>query len=201
MIPKIVGLTGGMASGKSQIRAMFENREVPCIDCDVVARNIHQDPNHPANPQLRQAFPSVIGPDGRLTSSLMRDLLGSDPTANARLQAILGPHLMQELNDWTQAQTTNFVIWESAIIIESGIKVDRLLVVDAPQYLQISRVRTRNPDWTDEQIKTMLGLQMSRMNRLRAATDVIHNNSDLENAELQVNFLYRTYTKIWSKDE
>lgn len=197
MNPKIVGLTGGMASGKSYVRSVFEDMNVPCIDCDVVARNIHQNPRHRAMVDIQREFPSAMTPDGRLATPVMRDLLGSDPTANDRLQAILTPHLRQELQLWTEQQTTPYVIWESAIMIESGAKVDRLLVVDVEPEIQMTRIRSRNPDWSEQQIQTMLGLQMSRDHRLNQATDIVQNSKTPHVARGQVMALHRMYKELW----
>lgn len=198
MNPKVVGLTGGMASGKSYVRSVFEDLDIPCIDCDVVARNIHQDPTHIAMGEISVAFPSAMTPDGRLATALMRDILGNDPTANARLQAILTPHLREYLAAWTAAQDAPYVVWESAILIESGAKVDRLLVVDVDTEVQMKRIHARNPDWTDTQIQTMLGLQMDRAVRLGAATDVVFNNKTPHFARSQVLAIHHNYLELWA---
>lgn len=187
-----------MASGKSYVRSVFEDLDVPCIDCDVVARNIHQDPNHVALGELSVAFPSAITPEGRLATAIMRDLLGSDATANARLQAILTPHLREELLKWTAAQDAQYVIWESAIMIESGAKVDRMLVVDVDPEVQLARIKQRNPNWSDDQITTMLGLQLDRGIRLGKADDIIFNNKTPHFAYSQVLALHHKYKELWA---
>lgn len=201
MNPKVVGLTGGMASGKSYVRSVFEDLDVPCIDCDVIARNIHQDPEHVAMIDLRAAFPSAIDADGRLAAPIMRDILGSDPTANGRLQAILTPHLRDHLSAWTAAQTKPYVVWESAILIESKATVDRLLVVDVDPEVQIARIRMRNPYWTNAQVQTMLSLQLDRETRLKAADDVIVNNKTPHVAFNQVMAQHHIYMELWGKHE
>jgi dephospho-CoA kinase len=200
MNPKKVGLTGGMASGKSYVRSVFEDLGVPCIDCDLVARNIHQDPEHRAMIDIKREFPSAMTPDGRLATSVMRDLLGSDLTANDRLQAIITPHLRETLQIWTEQQDSPYVIWESAIMIESGANVDRLLVVDVEPEVQMARILARNPDWSETQIHTMLGLQMGRDHRLNQATDVIQNSKTPHYARSQVMALHRMYKEIWKEN-
>lgn len=110
-------------------------------------------------------------------------------------------HVRNELSAWTHAQTSRFVVWESAMMVERNVTVDRMLVVDTPDHIQMNRILVRNPDWTAEQIKTMLGLQLSRHKRMQAATDIIHNDFTLESVKQQVSFLCRTYNKIWSPDE
>jgi dephospho-CoA kinase len=201
MTPKVVGLTGGMASGKSYVRSIFEDLNVPCIDCDHIARDIHQNPNHPALNELSQAFPLAITSDGRLDVSVMRDVLGSDVTANARLQAILTPYVIAYLTNWTHQQDAPYVLWESAILIESNAVVDRLVVVDVEPDIQMTRIRARNPNWSDAQIKTMLGLQMSRELRLQKATDVIYNNKTVSNTRGQIFDLYHMLNDLWGNDE
>lgn len=196
-----MGLTGGMASGKSYVRSVFEDLGVPCIDCDVVARDIHQNPQHVAMGELSVAFPSAMTPDGRLATATMRDILGSDPAANARLQAILTPHLREYLAAWTAVQNSPYVIWESAIMIESGAKVDRMLVVDVDPEVQLKRIKARNPNWTDEQITTMLGLQMGRVDRLFKADDIVYNNKTPHYAFGQVMDLHHKYQELCAQHE
>ena len=89
--PKILGLTGGIGSGKSQVRHILENLNVPCLDADIVARAIHQDAAHPAVAEIARAFPDAIDIDGKLSRGSLRSIFAADPAANSRLQAILKP--------------------------------------------------------------------------------------------------------------
>lgn len=196
-LPHTVGLTGGIGSGKSQARKMFEQAGVPCIDADMVAREIHQQPDHPALIELAQAFPSAMTSDGLLSRGSMRSIFSTDPIANARLKSILGPHVMKELRAWSCLQSCSFVVWESALIIDEKISVDRILVVDASYETQVERVLLRNPDWSREQIDGIIKLQLPRELRVLAADDVIDNNGTVDKLREQVTLLCGQYLKLW----
>jgi dephospho-CoA kinase len=197
--PKVVGLTGGLGSGKSTARGVWEELGVPCIDADLVAREIHQDSNHPAMAELALAFPFAITSDGRLSRGTLRTLLAADPQANATLKSILAPHVIGHLQRWTAAQDAPYVVWESALLMEERIAVDRLVVVDASEQQQRARVQVRNPDWTPAQINAVLSLQLSREARLKRANDTIHNDGDLATLRAQVLALHQDYLQRWKK--
>ena len=198
VLPKIVGLTGGIGSGKSQVRQMLQELGVPCIDADIVAREIHQDPLHPAVAEIARAFPSAITPEGRVSRGSLRTLFAVDPGASARLSAILKPHVMENLSRWTAVRQAPYVVWESALIIEAGIDVDRIATVDASRTLQVARVQTRNPEWTRTQIEALIALQLSRTERACRAHDIISNDGSLEDLARQVTALHHAYLKRWS---
>lgn len=197
LAPKVVGLTGGMGSGKSTARSVWEELGVPCIDADLVAREIHQDSNHPAMAELALAFPFAITPDGRLSRGTLRTLLATDPQANATLKSILAPHVIAHLQRWTAEQNAPYVVWESALLMEERIAVDRMVVVDASEQQQRARVQVRNPDWTPAQIDAVLSIQLSREARLKRANDTIHNDGDLAALRAQVLALHKGFLRRW----
>lgn len=200
MVPKVVGLTGGMGSGKSTARSVWEELGVPCIDADLVAREIHQDSNHPAMAELALAFPFAITADGRLSRGTLRTLLATDPDANTLLKSILTPHVLAHLQRWTAQQDAPYVVWESALLIEEKIKVDRLVVIDASVQQQRARVQVRNPDWTQAHIDGVLSLQLGRAARLECADDTIHNDGDLVALRAQVLALHQAYVALWPQN-
>lgn len=197
--PKVVGLTGGLGSGKSTARNVWEELGVPCADADTVAREIHQDSNHPAMAELALAFPFAITPDGRLSRGTLRTLFATDPDANTLLKTILAPHVLAQLQRWTAEQDAPYVVWESALLIEEKIKVDQLVVVDATLQQQRARVQSRNPDWTLAHIDGVLSMQLGREARLTRANDTIHNDGDLAALRAQVLALHRAYVQRWKK--
>jgi len=197
MTPKIVGLTGGIGSGKSTARRILESLGVPCIDADIVAREIHQDPAHPALDELAAAFPHAITAERRLRRGSLRELFVSDLDANERLKAILQPHVLARLRQWTAKQRAPYVVWESALLLESKAAVDRILVVVADRTLQINRVKNRNPDWSMAQIEKMLALQPDHAELARHAHDLIHNEGSVEQLAPQLQALHRTYQQRW----
>lgn len=196
--PKVVGLTGGLGSGKSQVRRMLEDLHVPCIDADVVARAIHQDATHPATIEIARVFPHAINENSCLSRGSLRTVFTLDRTANERLQAILKPYVLAQMLIWTAQQSSAYVVWESALIIEASIPVDRVLVIDANRPLQVARVKERNPDWSETQIYRVLALQLGQEKRKIHADDVIGNVGTLKNLQRQVEMQHRQYLTLWT---
>ena len=196
-VPKVVGLTGGLGSGKSTARGVWEGLGVPCADADTVAREIHQDSNHPAMVELALAFPFAITPDGRLSRGTLRTLFATDPDANTLLKTILAPHVLAHLQRWTAEQSAPYVVWESALLMEEKIAVDRMVVVDASAAQQRARAQIRNPDWTLAHIDGVLSMQLGREARLACADDTLHNEGDLGALSAQVLALHQSYVQRW----
>jgi dephospho-CoA kinase len=197
MRPKIIGLTGGIGSGKSLVRTMFAELGVPTSDADLVARQIHQDPAHPATKEIANTFPHAISPDGRLKRGSLREFFARDATANEQLKSILRPHVEAAMRAWTQQQSTPYVVWESALIIEANISVDRILLIDAPPALQLTRIATRNPDWSREEAERILAMQTDRAHRASRAHDTILNDGTIDELRRQVDTLHRRYLELW----
>lgn len=200
MIAKVVGLTGGIGSGKSQARRYFEELGVMALDADVIAREIHQDPHHPVIAQIAHRFGAVITQDGKMDRLKIRELLRTDPSANRDLKNLLGPHVIDALYEQSRLASGNYVVWESALIIEEHIKVDRILVIDCPVNTQTARVRLRNPDWSTEHIMHMLSLQLSREQRLSACDDSIVNDSTQEALKNAVLKQHQQYQTMWGEE-
>jgi dephospho-CoA kinase len=196
--PRIVGLTGGIGSGKSTARKIFEECGVPCIDADKVARDIHQDPAHPATDEIARAIPEAMASDGTLSRGSLRKIVIMDQEANNKLKRILKPYVMQNLLQWTHAQSAPYVIWESALLIEEEIDTDRLLAVVASDATRIARIQTRNPDWSLDQIKRILTIQLSNTEYEAKADDVLHNDGSEESLRSKIESLHAAYLKQWS---
>ncbi len=198
-VPRVVALTGGIGSGKSAVRKMFETLGVPGIDADQVARAIHQDPLHPANKEIARAFPDAVTPAGTLHRGSLRARFAIDAAANAQLKQILKPYVMSAIGQWTRAQSAPYVIWESALILDENIPADRVLVVDARDDTRIARIQARNPDWPIEQIRSILAIQLPRAAYVSAAHDVIDNDGSLQELQQHVKGLDRQYKKLWER--
>lgn len=196
--PKIVGLTGGLGSGKSVVRRMLEDLNVPCMDADVVARTIHQDATHPATTEIARFFPRAINENACLSRGSLRTVFALDRTANTHLQTILKPFVLEEMLKWTVRQDAAYVVWEFALIIEACIPVDRVLMIDANRLLQVDRVKERNPDWSEAQIYQVLALQLGSRKRKIHADDVISNIGTLKNLRQQVEMQHRQYLTLWT---
>lgn len=195
--PKVVGLTGGIGSGKSLAREMFQDLDVPCIDADVVARGIHQNATHPATQEIAKAFPNMIVEGGTLKRGSLQSFFANDQTANRRLKTILKPHVMATLEEWTAGQRTSYAIWESALILDEDIQVDRILTVDASEENRIARLSKRHPDWSERQIRNILAIQLPRKAYQELAQDVLCNDGSLEELRKQVEAKHRQYETKW----
>lgn len=136
--------------------------------------------------------------DGRLARGSLRALFALDANANSRLKALLRPHVLAELARWTARQHAPYVLWESALLIEEHIAVDRLVVVDASVQEQVARVQRRNPNWSLAQIEAVMALQVPRPTRLAAAHDTIDNDGPRQDLAAQVRRLHLANLQRWS---
>lgn len=195
--PAVVGLTGGIGSGKSTARQSFERLGVPCIDADLVARRMHQDPTHPAVGQIARHFPDLITTDGTLARGSLHHVFARDASANRQLKSILKPFVLEDLRQWTARQNAPYVVWESALLLDEQVPVDRVLLVDCPDELRRQRIGFRNPDWNGKQIDRVLAMQMSRPAFLERAQEVIGNAGPVAGLQQQVDAMHRHFTELW----
>jgi len=196
--PRVLALTGGIGSGKSTFARAFADLGVPCIDADIVARQIHQDPSHPAMAEVALRFPSALTADGRLARGSLRTVF-SNNAANDELKRILRPWVLADIDRWTCAQRAPYVVCESALIAQQDISSARVLVVDAPVDVRIARIAQRNPDWSREQVDAILALQPSREAYLEHADDVVINEGSPEDVARLAAQLHLTYLKLWTQ--
>ena len=195
--PFIVGLTGGIGSGKSAVADRFALRGVTIVDTDGIAHELTAS-GGTAIAAIRAAFgDTVIDGSGAMDRKAMRDLVFADPDARRRLEAILHPMIRDESDRRCRMATSAYVILAVPLLIESGSyreRCNRICVVDCPVETQISRVRTRN-NLDERQIRTIIASQASREDRLAAADDVIDNSADLAALDDQIETLHASYVQ------
>lgn len=196
--PAVLGLSGGIGSGKSSTCTVFRSLGVPCLDIDQVARNIHQSPDHPAMSAIADTFPDLITPEGTLRRGSLRTRFAVDASANIALKQLLEPYVIEEAERWTLAQSAEYVVWESALIAAVASRCQRVLVVDASEKTRRARVRTRNSDWSEQAIVTVMAMQSTRGGYLHHADDVVINEGSPGELATQVAALHYEYLKIWS---
>lgn len=192
-----VGLTGGIASGKSLVCAQFEALGVPVLDADQVSREVVAPPS-PALDEIAQRFGrEFLDAQGQLDRRRMREHVFSDSSARKDLEAILHTRIYEGLRAWRDRQTAPYCILSVAILLESGMKtlIDRVLVVDVPVETQFERLLRRD-GVSAELARSMIAVQASREARLAAADDVIHNDGTAAQTALQVEQLHGKYLSL-----
>ena len=200
-MPPVVGLTGGIGSGKSTVADLFSQRGVTVIDTDDIAREL-TGVQGAALPEIIAAFgAAMVLPQGGLDRSAMRRQVFADVSAKARLEAILHPKIRQESRRRCQAATSIYVLLAVPLLVETGVwqqEVRRILVVDCDEATQIVRVKARNALSATE-VRAIMVTQATRRARLAVADDVILNNDRLEALEPQVQALHQRYVELFSK--
>lgn len=197
-MPFIVGLTGGIGSGKSAAASLFASLGATVVDTDVIAHQL-TGPTGPAMPALKAAFGKAIAAaDGSLDRPAMRRLAFSDPSARARLETILHPLIREESRRLCEVADGAYVVLVVPLLLESNDyrqRVQRVLVVDCPETSQISRVMSRS-GLPEDEVRRIMAAQVSRAQRLAAADDVIENGGSLEDLKTQVQALHQSYLKL-----
>lgn len=205
--PLRIGLTGGIASGKSTVADMFAELGATIIDTDVIAREVVA-PGQPALDEIAAAFgESIIDDDGYLDRAALRKLVFADDAARQRLEAIVHPRIQDETRRQSgQAEAASrlanqarghYQIIVVPLLIKSNLKdlVDRVLVVDCDEETQIRRLTARDAE-SEDRARRMLAAQSSREERLAIADDVIQNDDNLAKTLDQVTALHEIYRSL-----
>jgi len=195
--PLRIGLTGGIASGKSTVSDMFADLGVVVIDTDLIAREVVQ-PGQPALIEIRSFFgDSVFNDNGTLNRSALRQQIFSNDAARVQLEAILHPLIQEETIQRINAASGSYVVIVVPLLADSPLleHIDRVLVVDCDEATQIERLLARDAE-TEDQARRMLAAQASREQRLQIADDVIHNNSTIEAISKQLSAIHDRYVAL-----
>lgn len=193
-----IGLTGGIASGKSTVAAMFEALGVPVVDTDVIAREV-VEPGEPGLSAVAAEFgDQVLAPDGRLDRRRLRAVVFADDAKRRRLEAILHPLIRARVLERLEAfGDIPYAIVVVPLLVETdfGKLVDRVLVVDVPAETQLDRLVARDGIGRAE-AEAMLAAQVDRTTRLAHADDVIDNAGDRASAHAAVERLHQRYLQL-----
>jgi dephospho-CoA kinase len=195
--PFRVALTGGIASGKSTVANLFAELGVPLIDTDVIAREV-VEPGRPALAAIVAAFgPGVLDAQGCLDRRRMRERIFADPAAKQRLEAILHPAIRAQMERQSRVAGGPYQVLVIPLLAESRRRdhVDRVLLVDVPEALQVERLALRD-GVSREQAEAALSAQATRAERLAIADDLIQNAGRVDELKQQVRALHEKYLQF-----
>lgn len=197
----IVGLTGGIGSGKSTIADYFTELNVPMIDADIVARQVVEK-GSPLLAQIHARFGDhVLTEEGELNRAKLRHIVFADEHEKNWLNELLHPAIRAEMLRQLEDCKEDYVLWVVPLLIENGLTefCDRVLVVDVSPEIQLERATARDKS-REETIKNIIKAQVSREERLKHADDVINNSPPLaentENLRQQVAKLHQRYLAL-----
>ncbi|WP_416397748.1 dephospho-CoA kinase [Allohahella sp. A8] len=193
----VVGLTGGIASGKSSAAAIFAALGVDCIDADGVAKAVVAK-GEPALRQIAEQFgPEILLESGDLNRPALRKLVFSDPDQLRWLEALTHPLVYQRLKDWRANISSHYGILVSPLMLErrQHHTVDRVLLIDVPPEVQIQRTMARDGS-TEHEAQAIMATQMARHEKRALADDIILNDGDLTSLRHKVQSQHDAYMKL-----
>ena len=186
---RVVGLTGGIASGKSTVTAMFRELGAQVIDADQVARDV-VEPGTPGLEEVARRFPGVLDPSGQLDRAALGRRVFADPAERRALEAILHPRIREEVARRTEALARageTVVLYDAALLIENGLHrgMDGVVLVSAPEAVQRARLAARD-GLDDAAITARLAAQLPLADKRAHATWVVENGGSLDETRAQV---------------
>ncbi len=195
--PYVVAVTGGIASGKSAVTARLQSLGVPVIDADLIAREL-VEPGEVALDEIVQRFGTeVLDREGRLDRRRLRQKIFSDAAARHDLEALLHPRIRERMRERILAAQAPYVVLAIPLLTASSRYpfIDRVLVVDVPEQMQIERLTRR--DGVDEAgARAVLAAQIGRAERLALADDLVDNSGSLESLAATVDALHARYLSL-----
>jgi dephospho-CoA kinase len=191
-----IGLTGGIASGKSTAAERFSELGIPVIDADNVARAVVL-PGSPGLARVIERFGAGVAAAGRLDRRALRQVIFSDPAARKNLEAILHPLILAEIERRAIEAIGPYLVIATPLLVEGGKldRFDRILVVDVDEDVQLKRVMARDA-CSLEQARAILAAQATRADRLKAAHDVLLNAGTVSDLRQAVDDLHERYLRL-----
>jgi dephospho-CoA kinase len=186
----IVGLTGGIGSGKSTVANLFKELGVPVIDADEITRNLVKPGSQVLSQIVSYFGEAILNSQGELDRAQLRKKIFMNPKDKIFVESLLHPQVYQEIKKFAQNHSAPYVIASIPLLIETRDKyesdlISKIVVVDAPEDLQIERVKQRDK-FSATEIKKIMHTQTDRQARLNKASDVIVNDGDLDKLKRQV---------------
>ena len=193
----VVGLTGGIGSGKSTVANFFTDLGIVVVDADQLARDVVEPGSVGLAAIVDHFGESILLPNHTLDRAKLREIVFANSDERQWLEAITHPKIRDLLIEKIQSAESSYVILESPLLLETNQKhlVDRVLVVDVDQATQLKRAITRDGS-TEETIAAIIAAQISREERLAAADDVIDNELGLKRVEQRIEELHQNYLQL-----
>ncbi|MBT3531340.1 MAG: dephospho-CoA kinase [Gammaproteobacteria bacterium] len=196
----VVGLTGGIGSGKSTVDSCFQNLGVNIVDADELSREVVSS-GAPALNKIAEHFGSdILTSNGTLDREKLRGIVFSDADARSWLENLLHPLIAQLIQERIAATESDYCILTSPLLLETEQYklADRVLVIDVSEQTQLSRTLQRDGS-SEETIKSIIASQMKREKRLQKADDVLDNEGNLDSIESRVKSLHTNYLEYSKK--
>lgn len=193
----IIGLTGGIGSGKSAVSERFVAMGIKVVDADYASRVVVEK-GQPALAKIAEHFGAdILLEDGTLNRAMLREKIFATPEERKWLESLLHPLINEYIFSELANATTPYAILENPLLFETGQseRCDRILVIDVPVELQVQRVMARD-DNPEEQVRAIIKAQIPREERLSRADDVIENDKDLSHLDKETLALHQTYLKL-----
>lgn len=193
----IIGLTGGIGSGKSAVANFFKEQNIAVASADEINHQLLQK-GSPAHQKIYEHFgPSCLAENQEIDRQKLRNIIFKQPQEKTWLEKLLHPIITEELKKFVLQSTGPYCVLEIPLLLEANlnITVDRILVVDIPEEQQISRAQQRS-NLSTEELKTIISLQMPRSERLQHADDILNNSGTLAQLKEKVLKLHEFYLAL-----
>lgn len=193
----IVGITGGIGSGKSAVTQTLSNLGITVVDADIVAREV-VEPGSPALTEIAKHFGAdILDAQGQLNRAKLRQIIFADAEEKRWLEALLHPIIRTETSKQLKQSTSAYTVLVAPLMLETDQYqlVDHIVVVDLPESLQLSRTMARDNN-DKAQVEAIIKAQISRQERLARADTVISNDADLEQLKVKVQVLHQQLLEL-----
>ncbi|MGJ8679612.1 dephospho-CoA kinase [Paraglaciecola sp.] len=193
----VVGVSGGIGSGKTTVTDLFAEKNIAVIDADVIAREV-VEPGTQALELIIEKFGStILTTENSLDRKALRQLIFAHPEQKNWLNALLHPLIRQQMIEQTKGATSAYCLLSVPLLVENNLTslVNRVLIVDVDEHTQIQRSVLRDKS-NEQQIRSIMQAQATREERLKVADDVINNNHGIQQLIPQINRLHQEYLTL-----
>lgn len=190
----VVGITGGIGSGKTTVANLFAKKGIDIVDADIIAREVVAPGSEGLRAIIAKFGNEILSADGTLNRAVLREKIFSNPDDKLWLNSLLHPMIREQMIAQTQQATSTYCLLVIPLLVENKLNAlcQRVLVVDVSEETQIART-TRRDDVSEQQVRNILASQATRAQRLSVADDVILNEGDSAALNKDVELLHRRY--------